>query len=101
MANTIRDAKSAALGATLDIQLAIQEFQREWNAPDIRRAQAVVEKSILTQWDAHAPEIAQMQAENPDAHAKATAQINAIRNRVNNTPGVNLDASNQQGGRNG
>ena len=83
MANTIRDAKTAALGAMMDIQLVIQDFAKEWTAPDIRRAQAVAEKSILTQWDAHAPEIEAMQAENPDAHAKATEQIKTIRDRLN------------------
>ena len=97
MSNNIRDAKSSALGAMLDIQLVMQQFQQEWLYPDIRRAQAVVEQSILTQWDAHAPEIAAMQAENPDAHKKANDQINAIRARLSGAVG-NGSTGNQQGG---
>jgi len=81
MANTVRDAKSAALGAMMDIQLAIQEFQREWFAPDYRRAQALVDQNVLTQWDAYQPEIAAMQAENPGMYQKATDQIKTLRDR--------------------
>jgi hypothetical protein len=92
MANTIRDVKSSMLGAMMEFQLVTQEFQQEFNAPDVRRAQAAVEKGILNQWDAHQPEIAAMQAENPDAHTKATQQIEAIRNRFNNSPGANPGA---------
>jgi len=97
MANTIRDAKTAALGAMMDIQLAIQDFAAEWNAPDLRRAQAVVDKGILAQWDAHQPEIVAMQAQNLGIHAKATAQIKVIRDRINGTAGVNASNTNQQG----
>jgi hypothetical protein len=86
MANNIRDAKSAALGGMMDIQLAMQQFQQEWNAPDFRRAKAYVEKQILNKWDARRPELAAIQAENPEAYQKANARIEEIRKRVGGKP---------------
>jgi hypothetical protein len=76
-----RDAKSAALGAVLDLKQVIQEFTAEWNAPEIRRAAAEVEQRILDQWDANQPAIQAAAQSNPDAFKQALAQVNAIRKK--------------------
>jgi len=82
MANTIKDAKNAALGAVMDIQLATQQFALEWNAPDLRRAQAVVETQMLNKWDASAPQIEAIKEQKPEAHKRAAQQIKVIRDRT-------------------
>ena len=87
MANTIRDAKSAALGAMMDIAKATKEFALEWTMPDIMRAQAAVAQNVLNQWEAYQPEINAAAKQDPQAHAKAVRQINDIRKRFPNTGG--------------
>ena len=82
MTSTIRDAKSAGLGAIMDLQQVLQEFQREWYAPDIRRARAAIDQGILTQWDAHQTELQQLQAANPAAYQAAARQIDALRKKA-------------------
>lgn len=85
MAN-VTDAKLAGLGAVMELQQAMTEFQNEFFAPDAQRVQAVLYQQILDRWDANVPQINELARQNPEAIAQAEQTINAIRNIMAGKP---------------
>jgi hypothetical protein len=85
MTATITDAKVAALGASVELKQAMAEFQREFFAPDILRAQGLTAQQVLNQWDARAPELEQVAQQNPEVYGRASKTIKAIRDLVGGT----------------
>lgn len=66
----------------MDVQLVLQEFESEWTAPDLNRVQALIDKRLIDNWDAHQVEIEQLKEQQPDVHKRASEHIKAIRDRL-------------------